>query len=59
MVLFEQKIFVLDEPFSATDKKRELIATNMLLEQKENTVIMVTHNTTQEFLAQFDEVLTM
>lgn len=58
-LMSEQKIFVLDEPFSATDKKRELIATNMLLEQKENTVIMVTHNTTQEFLAQFDEVLTM
>lgn len=55
----EQKIIVLDEPFSAMDTKREWMATNMLLEQKESTVIMVTHNTAPEFLAQFDEVLMM
>jgi len=58
-LMSEQKIIVLDEPFSAMDTKREWMATNMLLEQKESTVIMVTHNTAPEFLAQFDEVLMM
>ena len=53
------KLLVLDEPFSAVDKKREMMVTRMLLEQAESTVIMVTHNTAPEFLAQFDEVLKM
>lgn len=53
----QRDILLLDEPFSAMDKKLELALTKLLLGLKDKTVIMVTHNRASEFLSMFDEVL--
>lgn len=59
MLAADREILILDEPFSAVDKRREMLATKMLLDGNKNTVIMVTHNTAPEFLEQFDIVIKM
>ena len=52
-------ILVLDEPFSALDKELELEICRNLVRQQEKTVIMITHNEDEKFLALFDEVIMM
>lgn len=51
-------IILLDEPFSATDKKLTETLQNVLLSYKDKTVILVTHKI-NEGLEQFDEIIRM
>ncbi len=56
-VMSERSVLILDEPFSALDKKTEWMVCEKLLEMKDKTILMITHNEQQEFLQLFDEVL--
>ena len=53
----QKNIWILDEPCSAVDIVNERYIMQELLKQKELTIIMVTHNTSQENLKQFDNVI--
>ncbi|MBE5907077.1 MAG: ABC transporter ATP-binding protein [Lachnospiraceae bacterium] len=58
--LMEDKpIIVLDEPFAAMSSERELVFTQLLLEMKNKTIIMVSHNKSKEYADLFDEVILM
>lgn len=58
-VISERDILLLDEPFSAMDKVMEDYVCNKLLEMKDKTIIMITHNVEKDFLDKFDEVIYM
>ncbi len=53
----KKNIWILDEPCSAIDIGNEKSIMEEILKMKDATIIMVTHNVSQENLAQFDEVL--
>lgn len=58
-VLSGREILLLDEPFSAMDKAMENYVCNRLLEMKDKTIIMITHNVEKEFLDKFDHIIYM
>lgn len=58
-VISARDILLLDEPFSAMDKVMEDYVCNKLLEMKDKTIIMITHNVEKDFLDKFDEVIYM
>lgn len=58
-VISGRDILLLDEPFSAMDKVMEDYVCNKLLEMKDKTIIMITHNVEKDFLDKFDEVIYM
>lgn len=58
-LMSERVILILDEPFSALDKKNEWMAGKKLMELRDKTIIMITHNEQSSFLEMFDEVLYM
>lgn len=51
-----KKVLLLDEPFSATDKELTRELQNLLLQMKDTTIILVTHNLNEE-LRKFDDIL--
>ncbi len=51
-----KKILLLDEPFSATDQGLTKDLQSLLLQMKDTTIILVTHNLNEE-LRQFDDIL--
>jgi len=55
----KKEILILDEPFSALDKKTERELCEKLLRIKDKTIIMVTHNTSIDVLNLFDEIIDM
>lgn len=56
----QKKSFILlDEGTSSLDKKNTLTIENLLLDDKELTVILVTHNPLKENMHKFDEVISI
>lgn len=58
-ILSKREILLLDEPFSQMDKIMEEYVCDKLLKMEDKTIIMVTHNTKEEFLKKFDYVIYM
>lgn len=54
-----KEIIILDEPFSAIDKKRKNKISKYILKMKDKTIISVTHDTSEECLSMFDVIIKM
>ncbi|MBE5901048.1 MAG: ATP-binding cassette domain-containing protein [Lachnospiraceae bacterium] len=55
----DEKILLLDEPFSAMSPELELEYTKTLLETTDKTVVMISHNRRDDYAELFDEVITI
>ncbi|GKX32023.1 ABC transporter ATP-binding protein [Vallitalea longa] len=58
MLTSSTEICLMDEPFAAVDSKTTEILENMLMDLQDKTIIMVTHDLSEN-LAKFDEILLM
>lgn len=58
-ILSGRKILLLDEPFSALDSTTETVICEKLMQMRDRTVIMITHNEQPEYLKLFDQVIAL
>lgn len=56
-ILSGKDILLFDEPFSALDKKIEVEVSKNILNMRDKTIIMVTHNEDKDFLRLFDCII--
>ena len=50
-------VLIMDEPFSALDLDTEMKICKALCNDKDKTLIMVTHNENKDFLKLFDDIV--
>ena len=59
MIASDSQVYIMDEPFSAMDKKTADYMQQKLLQLEDKMVIMITHKTDEDSLALFDHVYEM
>ena len=57
VLLRNTKILILDEPVTGLDSENKAIINNYIFGRKDVTKIVVTHDTEEEYLSKFDEVI--